>query len=494
MGLDDIYLPIISNILTRDPFPSVKYAFAIIYEEESHRGGSSNSTPSKPHATAFVSKGYDNKRTVRGPNLNLKCTNYLKPGHTIERCFELVGYPPNYKKPNGQALRVQSQNKIAYNNNTERLSTSSPVSLTNEQMLRTLWHQILGHPTDPVLGALKTRLGFDNKYAFNPCEVCHKAKQTREPFPLSDHKSLDVGELVHLDLWGPYKVTSTEGHKTPLSILAGKSPFFLVYGHEPSLSHIRVFGCLCYASILNNSDKFSSMSEKCVLIGYSNFKRGYKLFSLENKTIIFSRDVKFYETVFPFKLKQIENNFDFGISKELNHENFFDLVFKNPIHSERPDDEGRVTSGSNGTESLSSEEDQGDSRATLMEENTPSEGISTTKSSLTNKTNVSDQPAESVVPRRSSKPSKVPRNLNDFVIEGKVKYEVERVVNYSNLSNDNFCFTSNINKSIEPKTYQEAALDTNWINVMNNEMEALNMNKTWIITDLPPNRKAIGCK
>ncbi|GJU86077.1 ribonuclease H-like domain-containing protein [Tanacetum coccineum] len=317
----------------------------------------------------------------------------------------------------------------------------------------TLWHQRLGHPADPVLGALKTRLGFDNKYAFYPCEVCHKAKQTREPFPLSDHKSLDVGELVHLDLWGPYKVTSMEGHKyfltivydfsravwgvlpiymgteciltatylinkTPSSVLAGKSPFCLVYGHEPSLSHIRVFGCLCFALILNNFDKFSS----------------------------------------------------------------------------RADDEGRVTSGSDVTESLSSKEDQGDSEATLMGENTPPEGISETNPNLTNETNVSDQPAESVVLRRSSRPSKVPQNLNDFVIEGKVKYGVERFVNYSNLSNDNFCFTSNLNKSIEPKTYQEAILDINWINAMNNEMEALNRNKTWIITDLPPNRKAIGCK
>ncbi|GJX05691.1 ribonuclease H-like domain-containing protein [Tanacetum coccineum] len=39
----------------------------------------------------------------------------------------------------------------------------------------------------------------------------HLAKQTREPFPLSDHKSVNLGELVHLDLWGPYKVSSREG-------------------------------------------------------------------------------------------------------------------------------------------------------------------------------------------------------------------------------------------------------------------------------------------
>ncbi|GJY10051.1 ribonuclease H-like domain-containing protein [Tanacetum coccineum] len=41
--------------------------------------------------------------------------------------------------------------------------------------------------------------------------VCHRAKQTIEPFPLSDHKSKTLGELVHLDLWGPYRVPSREG-------------------------------------------------------------------------------------------------------------------------------------------------------------------------------------------------------------------------------------------------------------------------------------------
>ncbi|GJS57750.1 hypothetical protein Tco_0652534 [Tanacetum coccineum] len=39
-----------------------------------------------------------------------------------------------------------------------------------------------------------------------PCDICQKAKQTREPFLLSEHKSIVLAELVHLDLWGPYKV------------------------------------------------------------------------------------------------------------------------------------------------------------------------------------------------------------------------------------------------------------------------------------------------
>ncbi|GJZ40053.1 hypothetical protein Tco_0586616 [Tanacetum coccineum] len=38
-------------------------------------------------------------------------------------------------------------------------------------------------------------------YYYND-QVCQRAKQTREPFPLSDHVSSSLGDLVHLDLWG----------------------------------------------------------------------------------------------------------------------------------------------------------------------------------------------------------------------------------------------------------------------------------------------------
>ncbi|GJU03256.1 ribonuclease H-like domain-containing protein [Tanacetum coccineum] len=46
-----------------------------------------------------------------------------------------------------------------------------------------------------------------------------KAKQTREPFLLSEHKSVMLAELVHLDLWGPYMVVSKEGYRYFLTIV-----------------------------------------------------------------------------------------------------------------------------------------------------------------------------------------------------------------------------------------------------------------------------------
>ncbi|GJV13759.1 ribonuclease H-like domain-containing protein [Tanacetum coccineum] len=96
--------------------------------------------------------------------------------------------------------------------------------------------------------------------------------------------------------------------------------------------------------------------------------------------------------------------------------------------------------------------------------------------------------------RKSSRKSIMPSKLNDYVVDIKVKYGLNKYVNYSNLSSDNYSFVTNLNKTYEPKSYKEAATDPRWVDAMNSEMEALNRNKTWIITDLPSGRKAIGSK
>ncbi|GJY90671.1 putative RNA-directed DNA polymerase [Tanacetum coccineum] len=70
----------------------------------------------------------------------------------------------------------------------------------------------LGHPTDQVLSIISKSIGFKYDKHVSPCDIYHKAKQTRDPFPLSDHKSVALGDLVHLDLWGPYKVVSKDGY------------------------------------------------------------------------------------------------------------------------------------------------------------------------------------------------------------------------------------------------------------------------------------------
>ena len=85
----------------------------------------------------------------------------------------------------------------------------------------------------------------------------------------------------------------------------------MMYNTEPNVLTLRCFGCLCFSTVLNESDKFGSMSDKCVFVGYAFDKKGYKLFNLDQKKFIFSRDVKFYETVFPFKNTLFTKDFGF---------------------------------------------------------------------------------------------------------------------------------------------------------------------------------------
>lgn len=80
------------------------------------------------------------------------------------------------------------------------------------------WYSRLGHPTEQALNSLKEELNFDNT-SRPPCDVFHKDKQMRECFPFSVHSYSKLGELIHLYVWGPYKVATREGYMFFLTIV-----------------------------------------------------------------------------------------------------------------------------------------------------------------------------------------------------------------------------------------------------------------------------------
>ncbi|CAH9116635.1 unnamed protein product, partial [Cuscuta epithymum] len=68
----------------------------------------------------------------------------------------------------------------------------------------------MGHPSDRVLKLLPAFNSSSSQKKLNKaCEVCPQAKQARDSFPSSTHKASGIIELVHCDLWGPYKTPST---------------------------------------------------------------------------------------------------------------------------------------------------------------------------------------------------------------------------------------------------------------------------------------------
>ncbi|GKD09074.1 retrovirus-related pol polyprotein from transposon TNT 1-94 [Tanacetum coccineum] len=177
--------------------------------------------------------------------------------------------------------------------------------------------------------------------------------------------------------------------RLPSSMISGKSPFELIYKKKPNLSHLRCFDCLCFSTILDNSNKLS--------------------FSL--------------------------------------------------------DDDGKDTSVVDGI--LQPSFDTADS----AQDDVQTPGL-----------------------RRSSRQSKLPMKLNDYVLNFSVRYGIEEYVIYYKLKGTNLCFATTLNKSIKPTCLKVALSDPNWVEAMNNEMEALNKNNTCTECELPIGRKPIGSK
>ncbi|KAJ0520852.1 putative RNA-directed DNA polymerase [Helianthus annuus] len=399
MGLDSVYQSVRTNLLTKESLPTVKEAFAIVSREESHRNYRNSGSDKKSQSVGFVSKISQSdltKRTNKVSNQSLKCTNCNKLGHTVEKCFEIIGYPSWLKPRGGQgkkAIASSSNNvsvndtrgsgvasltaeqvsrllnllsdrtcetagqscnvsgsvtssfcsnvfykpvynfatlfdnkgdsgwivdsganqhmvkshemlsdfvdvsnlniKVKHPNGTDSLVTkigslkltqgvilqdvsvvpgysinlisvhklakdnklyvgfdentcyiqdllTKKILVTGRQLdglyfcgnscksvkvcssnvnLCNLWHARLGHPSFQALKPLSHKLNVNISEDDFPCEICHKAKQHREPFPLSNHKTEQLGDLMHLDVWGPYRVVSWEGFKYFLTIV-----------------------------------------------------------------------------------------------------------------------------------------------------------------------------------------------------------------------------------------------------------------------------------
>ncbi|GJV47192.1 putative RNA-directed DNA polymerase [Tanacetum coccineum] len=306
-------------------------------------------------------------------------------------------------------LYFHNEGKRAYNSNIKWCQVSSCI-----------WHNRLGHPSDEVLTVLKDKIKDLNQSKSGPCEIYHKAKQNKEPFPISDHKTSNLGDLVHLDVWGRYRVKSWEGFMYFLNVV-------------------------------------------------DDYTRALWVFLMQNKAEVFDNITEFYT---------FKNQFNTNV-KIFKSDNGTEFVNKNDrsLRSSEPNDDG------------------GDSEVNVntVDDVTKDHRVETMSMYFgqlfeTPKTEVG-QPV-----RRSSRKSSMPSKYKDYVLNKNAKYSIDKVVNYSHLGIENFVYTISLNKIHEPSTFVEVVKDSRWVEAMNQEIEALNINKTWIINDLPEGRKPIWSK
>ncbi|XP_056688780.1 uncharacterized protein [Spinacia oleracea] len=106
---------------------------------------------------------------------------------------------------------VPDVNKIDENEVVLPSKTATGVSQAKELDRNKLHmlHARLGHPSLSKMKCVNSE--FCKGFSEYNCIVCYKAKQHKLPFTISTSQANACFDLIHVDLWGPYKVRNIDG-------------------------------------------------------------------------------------------------------------------------------------------------------------------------------------------------------------------------------------------------------------------------------------------
>ncbi|XP_073138143.1 uncharacterized protein [Henckelia pumila] len=113
MGLNDSYAQIRAQILMTEPTPTISMLFSLVLQEERQRSIHKNmldngvdlSSVAAQSSHIAVVRSFQNNRGGRNGYPNDKnfgdrplCSGCHYPGHTVDKCFKIHGYPPGHPR------------------------------------------------------------------------------------------------------------------------------------------------------------------------------------------------------------------------------------------------------------------------------------------------------------------------------------------------------------------------------------------------------------
>ena len=88
-------------------------------------------------------------------------------------------------------------------------------------------------------------------------------------------------------------------NRTPHSSLGFKTPYEVAFNIKPNIDNIKIWGLIIYYKIKGpNNYKLHLQAQQGILIGYGQDSHNYKIFNINNKRALWSRDVRIIEGKF----------------------------------------------------------------------------------------------------------------------------------------------------------------------------------------------------
>ena len=126
MGLNSSYTAIRGSILMMIPFPTMSQVYSLLVQEERQRQVRSEHQFPTENASFTASSPKAAKRP-EGRRSALFCEHCKRPGHTMDRCYKIHGYP-NKSQGKGKGGYSHTVNRKAYNSWTEQPAQEASVN------------------------------------------------------------------------------------------------------------------------------------------------------------------------------------------------------------------------------------------------------------------------------------------------------------------------------------------------------------------------------
>ncbi|PNY16454.1 flavonol sulfotransferase-like protein [Trifolium pratense] len=312
-------------------------------------------------------------------------------------------------------------------------------------------------------------------------------------------------------------------NRLPTPFLNNMSPYQVLHNALPDISNLKVFGSLCYAATLSaHRKKLDSRSRKCLLLGFKFGVKGHILLDLKSREVFVSRDVVFFEHIFPFQ----QQSQDVAVKSHLSHSQspLYDDPFIDCPHSspESPSPNDPISSPPpsnslphdihNSIPNQSPILNSPPHASTLHTPSTNNHDTDNPTVSIPSYVSHHPTPSPAMPPpptRKSNRITHPPPYLTEHYYcnaaihdstkdtpssSSKCKYPLSSYISYQHLSSAHHHYLSNISTISEPTCYEKAVCDPNWKAAINAELSALDKYNTWKLVPLPKHKHAIGCK